>query len=79
MKKKIVVVVFCFHSRSRKECKHNPMASHLNGHLNSQKMANLKTLKINQICYKYFNIIKMFAMIILSRNTHEIAVHNDRS
>jgi len=24
--------------------------------LNSQKMANFKTLKINQICYKYFNV-----------------------
>jgi len=52
------------------------------GHLNGKKMGNFKTLKINQICYKYFNVIyQNFRndVLILSRSTHEIAVHNDRS
>jgi len=34
-----------------------PVAILLKGHLNSKKMANFKTLKINQICYKYYNVI----------------------
>jgi len=32
-------------------------SSKLKSYLNSKEMTNFKTLKVNQICYKYFNVI----------------------
>jgi len=40
-------------------------------------MANFKTLKINQICYKYFNVI--YQNVRNDVFFLKLAVHNDRS
>jgi len=44
-------------------------------------MANFKTLKINQICYKYFNVIYQNARndVFFLEIHMKYAVHNDRS